>query len=502
MKTTEISDFRKIMIAVTVILLTMVEIVDITIVSVSLINIKGELGANPNQATWTMTSYVIAAAIVMPLAGFLSARFGRKPLIVGSAIGFGISSFLCGLSPDILVLVLFRGLQGFAGALLPVLAQSTLVDVFPKNKINKVMAFYGMALMVAPVMGPVLGGYITDSLGWRWIFFVNVPICIIMTTMAIMFLTDTKKYKRHMDWVGMGLLAAGVIFMQYVLDKGNDVGWFQSNQIIGCTVAAVFFLGVFVVRGIGRSTNIVNFTIFKDRNFSTACLIMVMACAALFGAYTWLPLWMEIVMGYTAKTAGLLTFPRGIAAFAAIAMVPILMKLIGARMILALYAVITSIGLYLFAHFSPLQGTYNLFWPNIMLGFAVGFFFVPLFSIAYITINPKHRDEASGLINFARSIGTSVGIAIFSTIMTEEAQRSWHHMSSYIHGSNPAFQKWLAVHHYSIHDHAAYAHIAQTIWRQGNMIAYIDGNLFFGMGVLLILPILFFFRLPKDKISP
>ncbi len=395
------------------------------------------------------------------------------------------------------MLVFFRILQGLSGALLPVLAQSILISTFPMQKRNKVMAIYGMGVMIAPVMGPVVGGVITDTLGWAWIFYVNVPICVVMSIMAKFFLIESPIKPRHADWMGMGCLALAVFFMQFVLDKGNDENWFDSNLILFSTLAGGFFWIVFIVRGIGNSKNIVRFEILKDRNFALSCLAMLFCSAIVFGSFTWIPLWLEVVMGYLPQNTGLLMFPRGLVGMLTMMMLPLVMRFVGARNTLCIFVLIFSFAFMCFSHFNANQGTDTFFWPNLLMGMAGGLFFVPLVSVAYATLSPKFRDEASGLYNFFRSIGTSVGVAVFSSIMSSESQQVWNHLSGFIRADNPAFQTWLSVNHWTLDTSVAYPVLAQILYQQGMMQAFLDGCYVFGIAVLFLLPLLFFLKNPK-----
>jgi DHA2 family multidrug resistance protein len=495
-----LSSFHRGMILFTLVMLTFVEILDITIVSVSLLDIKGALGANSNQITWTMTSYTIAAAMVMPLAGYLSDTFGRKRLVLLSALGFGVSSFLCGFSNSLETLVFFRILQGLSGALLPVLAQSILITTFPQEKRNQVMAIYGLGITIAPIMGPVVGGFITDTFGWQWIFFVNVPICLIMFFLANFFLQESPKKERHADWLGMGILAIAVCLMQIVLDKGNDEGWFSSNEILFSALASGFFWIVFIVRGYNNPKNIVRFSAFKDRNFVLSCLSMVFCSAIVFGSFTWVPLWLELVMGYLPRDVGLIMFPRGVVAGITMICFPLLMKFIGPRMALGIFAVVFCFTFSVFSSFNTLQGPSTFFWPHLLMGVAGGLFFVPLASLAYSTLSPALRDEASGIYNFSRSLGTSIGVAIFSLIMSEESEHVWNHLSTFVREDNPAFQTWLSVHHFLLQTPIAYPVLAKVLYQQSMMQAFIDACHLFGWAVLCLIPLLFFFKVPKiDK---
>lgn len=480
------------MIAFTVILLAVVEVLDITIVSVALLNMKGALSASPDQITWTITVYVIAAAIFMPLTGFLTKRFGRRRLLFWSALGFAAASFLCGLAQTLTQMILFRGLQGAFGALLPTLAQSTLLDTFRGEEANKAMAFFGVGIMLAPILGPILGGYITDTVSWRWIFFINVPICLIAAALTLLFLVETPIQKVKTDWVGLLLLALSIGSMQYILDKGNDTGWFSSHWLLGVAVFSLLAWFFFLLRGIGRKAHVINFAIFKDKNYTLSCLAMLIYCGVLLGAYSWLPLWLEIFMHYPAMTVGLVLIPRGVACLLGMFLMPTLLKWLDARLLVIIACIAYAAGSYLMVHFNLTISPETLLWPNVLQGLATGFFFVPLTALAYQTLSPAYLDEASGLFNFFRSLGSSIGVALFSTIMAVMAQRSWNTLGQYITPFNSRLLHWLSLQGYSIQSPIAYQQLGQLLTQQTNMIAFNDGSYLFTFLVLLLVPVVLF----------
>ncbi len=486
------TSFHRWMIAFTVTLLAIIEVLDITIVSVALLNMKGALAATSTEITWTITVYVIASAIFMPLTGYLTAKFGRRKLLFASAIGFGLSSFLCGFSTTLIQIVFFRALQGAFGAILPSLAQATLLDTFSGKDANKAMAVFGMGIMLGPVIGPVLGGYITDHMGWQWIFFINVPVCIFAAMLTLKYIPITETHPVKNDWTGLALLAVGVGAMQYVLDKGNEVGWFDSHIIQLAALISIYVLIIFIVRGIGKKGHVIDFSVFKDKNYRRACLIMLLFCSVMMGTFSWLPLWMELFMNYPPETTGALMIPRGLCLLVVMGLSPLILKYIDARFMVVVACICYGCGSLWMAGFNLDQGPEAIFWPNILQGVGGGLFFVPLSALAYQTLPGRYVDTASGLFNFFRSMGTSVGVAIFSAVMSSQAQATWNHMSGYINSSNPNFTLWLHQAHMSAQNSATYEQLSQILLLQGNMIAFNDANYLFAFFSFAIIPFIFF----------
>ncbi len=478
------------MIAFTVILLAIVEVLDMTIVSVAMLDMKGALAASPTEITWTITVYVVSSAIFMPLTGFVTKSVGRKRLLLFSSMSFGLASALCGLSTSLTQIVIFRGLQGVFGAFLPAVAQATLLETFPGKERNKAMALFGVGIMLAPILGPILGGYITDHWGWRWIFYINVPVCLIAVLLTTRYINDTQRIKQTIDWSGLTLLAIGVGSIQYVLDTGNEKGWFGSHLIQLFSTIGILGVFFFILRGIGNEKNIVDFQVFKDRNYVLSCIAMFIYCAAMIGSFSWLPLWMEIFLGYPASTAGLILAPRGAACLLVILLTPVVLKYLDARISIVIAALLYFAGTYLMTGYNLQVSPANLFWPNILQGIGTGFFFVPLTSLAYQSLNANSMDTASGLFNFFRSVGASVGVALFSTIMSTQGQKLWNTLGGYINPFSQALNNWLNINHLTLQTPATYAHLASTVSLQSNMIAFNDANLLFAGLALLILPLM------------
>jgi DHA2 family multidrug resistance protein len=484
-----------------VVTLAVVEILDMTIVSVALQDMKGSLSAAPDQITWTITIYVVSAAIVMPMSGLLAARFGRKQLLIMSAYGFTLSSFLCGLSQSLFQMVLFRGFQGMFGALLPPLAQATIVDTFSRKDLPKAMAIYGVGLMVGPILGPVLGGMITDHLGWRFIFYVNVPIGIIGALLATRYLPKTPKKDRKIDVYGLILLALCVGCLQFVLDKGNELNWLNSSRIVLAMAVSLICLILFIVKGRQDSNHVIQFKIFRDRNFTLGCLIMFLYCACFLGTLSWLPLMLELFFNFTAQNAGFALMPRGIACLCVILFSARLTKWFDARYLIVAAAVLYAYATHLMTGFALNQGPENLLLPNIIQGVATGLFFVPLNSLAYQSLDPALSTEASGLFNFFRSLGSSTGVAIFSTIMSVEAQINWHQLAQYVSVFNPALHLWAQATNMSLTNPTTVPVIGNIVNNQAYMLAFIDGSYLFSFLMLLLIPFVMMMTPRKAQIS-
>ena len=474
-----------------VVMLAVVEVLDMTIVSVALQDMKGALSAAPDQITWTITVYGVSAAIVMPMTGLLSARFGRKKLLIFSAYGFTASSFLCGLSTSLVQIVLFRGLQGLFGALLPSLAQATIVHTFNKKELPKAMAIFGVGMMVGPILGPVLGGLITDHMGWRFIFYVNVPIGILGALLATKFLPETPGGERKIDYSGLILLILSVGGLQFVLDKGNEMNWFSSNAILFASALSLISFIAFFYKGCVDREHVVNFQLFKDKNFSIGCFVMLCYCVFFLGTLSWLPLMLELFYNFPNETAGLALMPRGVACLVAIVLSARLVRMVDSRLLIVISVLLYAYGTYLMSGYNLLQGENALLWPNLLQGAAVGFFFVPLNGLAYQSLDKKYFNEASGLFNFFRSMGSSVGVAIFTSIMSTQTQVSWNDMIQNVNPFNPSYVHWAHLMHSAVPGPVATAFLGENVINsQAYMVAFIDGNYLFAFLMLFLIPLI------------
>jgi len=495
-----ISAFNKTFITITVMLATIIEILDMTIVNVALPPMMGELGANSDQITWVLTSYIVSSAIVIPLTGFLVTRFGRKKLLLTNIIGFLIASMLCGLSTTLAQIVFFRTCQGVFGAALVPLSQYILSDIFEKKDQGKAMAIWGIGIMVAPVLGPTLGGYITEAMNWRWVFYINLPVCLLTFFLALQFIKETPTKPQKIDWTGLALMAIGIGCLQIFLDRGNTNDWFNSKLIIILCVIWIFALTIFVIRGLTYKDNIINLRLFKNRNFMAATVMLTIFGIAMFGIISVVPIMLEHLMGYTAELAGLFMAPRAVAAAIGMLVTSKLMKHYDHRLIILLGIVLTAYGTYGMCYYNLYSSFSSMLLPTIIQGFGSGLFFVPLSTAALSTLSPKDAAEGAGLFNFGRSLGGSIGISLISTLITRESQINWNRLTSYIHAASYRFEHWKnAIHHVITTSPFVIQQAVTEVEKQSMMIAFVDAYWIVALGLIIMLPLILVMKKEKEK---
>ncbi|HET9839655.1 MAG TPA: DHA2 family efflux MFS transporter permease subunit [Candidatus Angelobacter sp.] len=495
-------------IAISVMLGTFMEVLDTTVVNVSLQHIAGSLSVTPEEATWVLTSYLVANAIVLPLTGWLANYFGRRNVLLASVGGFTFFSFLCGIAPNLPSLIIFRIFQGATGGGLQPLSQAILMEAFPPEKRAKAMAFWALGIVVAPMLGPVLGGWITDSYSWRWLFYINIPIGIMAVVMALMFIHDPPYIKRGeggIDYWGIGYLALGIGALQIMLDKGQEEDWFGSDFIrvlfVLCVVGFVFF----VIRELTTDHPVVNLRIFKNRTYSTGVFLMTVLGFVLYGSTVLLPLWLQTLMGYPALQAGMAMLPRGLGSFLFMPIVGILMGKIEARKLLAAGLIIASFSIYQLSKLNLNAGYWDIFWPQLLQGTSMGLLFVPLTTITNGPIPKEQMGNATSLFNLMRNIGASIGIASVTTISARHMQMHMNDMAQHINPYNPAAQSTLLAMKQAFMARGMDAATATQqanaaafgiVQRQAAMMAYIDT--FFLLAVMFIacLPLILIMKKP------
>jgi DHA2 family multidrug resistance protein len=488
-------NIKNFIIAFTVILLALIEVLDMTIILVALRNIQGAISVSPIQITWTITIYIIMAAICMPISGLFSKLIGRKRLLTISTILFGFSSLLCGLSNNLIEMLIFRSFQGLAGSFLPTIAQSILLDLYKNENTHIAMAGYGLGVMIGPILGPLIGGIVTEYLGWRYIFFINIPICLIALVLIHKFLNYENPIKISIDWIGLSLLSLSIANLQFILDRGNNEGWLDSNVILFSLIITLLTFFIFLIRGLNIQNNIINFEILKDKNFLIASFIMLIFFAILLGTFSWLPLWMESYMSYPPILTGLLIMPRGLACLIIILIIPILLRYFDARILVMIAFLLFGISNYLMSTFNFLQGIETLLLPNIISGISMGMFFVPINSLAYHSLPKKYIHEATGLFNFFRSIGGSIGVAVFSTLISHNLQISWNQL---VKGINPLllnYQLWIQPYNGDANNISQY--IYYILIKNSNMIAFSNANFYFSIICFCVIPFVYFIK--KNK---
>ncbi|MDP3112556.1 MAG: DHA2 family efflux MFS transporter permease subunit, partial [Thermodesulfovibrionales bacterium] len=372
---------NKWIIALTVMLPTLIEIIDTSVVNVSLDHIRGSLSAGIDESTWTITSYLVSNAIIIPMTGWLSRLFGRKRYLIFSISLFTVSSLLCGLSWNLQSLVFFRILQGMGGGALQPISQSVLLETFPPKQHGMAMAIFGVGIMFGPIIGPLLGGWITDNWSWHWIFFINIPIGFVSILMVLFFIVDPpymKKMKMKIDYWGLAFLAIGLGCLQIVLDKGQTEDWFSSGFITWMALISVSSLVLFIIIEFFAEHPVVNLKTFKNLSFTTGNLVMFFAFFNLFGSIVLLPIYLQTLMGYNATLAGMVLGPGGIATLIAMPIAGKLITRMNPKILLAFGLIVSAYSTHLMSQFNLLADFNTIIWPRIVLGVGMGFLFIPL----------------------------------------------------------------------------------------------------------------------------
>ncbi|MBZ5532041.1 MAG: DHA2 family efflux MFS transporter permease subunit [Acidobacteriia bacterium] len=498
-------------VAISVMLGTFMEVLDTTVVNVSLPHIAGNLSASTDEATWVLTSYLVANAIVLPLTGWLANHFGRRNILLISVAGFTIFSFLCGVAPNLPALIVFRVLQGATGGGLQPLSQAILMEAFPPAQRGKAMAFWALGIVVAPMLGPVVGGWITDSYSWRWLFYINIPIGIAAVVMAMMYIHDPpyiKRGKGGVDYWGIGLLAVGIGALQIMLDKGQEEDWFASHFIVILTVITVLGLGFFVLRELLTKHPVVHLSVFKIRTYSTGVFLMTVLGFVLYGSTVLIPLWLQTLMGYSALEAGMAMLPRGLGSFLFMPVVGILVSKVDPRKLLASGLAICGFSLYLLSRLNLNAGYWDIFWPQFMQGASMGLLFVPLTTITNDPI-PKHEmGNATSLFNLMRNIGASIGIASVTTLVARHMQMHTNTLTEHVTRSNPAAVTMLqnikaglmaAGADAATATRQAYAAVFGMVQQQAAMQSYIDAFFLLAILFAVVMPLVLIMKRPTKQ---
>ena len=486
---------------IAVVLTAVLEVLDITIVNVAIPHMLGAFGATSDQITWVLTSYIVAAAVVMPLTGYLSTWLGRRRLLLFAIVGFVISSALCGMAWNLESMVLFRLAQGVFGAPLVPLSQAILLDAFPRERHGQALAIFGLGIMVAPVIGPALGGWLTETYSWRTVFYINVPIGLFALLLSVGYLPQRAIREIKTDWVGMGLLVLAVGALQFVLDQGQMRDWFNSRLIVVGTIIAVFTAAAFFLRGWNKPDNIIDLSLLKDRNFVAGTLAITAFGISLFGWMAIMPLFSQRLLGYSPATAGTLFIPRAIVSAITLAITgSFLIRVFDPRYLVAAGLIMTAFGTMLMAHFTLYVDFWGIATPGIWSGIGTGLFFVPLTAVAFASIPKAQLDEASGVYALMRGIGGSAGIAVVSWLFVRQTQIHFSELTAHITPYNRELLPYLTQHGLSPYSPQAAPLVAYDIGRQAQMLAFNDLFWFIGLVTLAIIPLLFIMKRP-EKVS-
>lgn len=483
-------------VVIAVMLLALLEVLDVTVVNVSLPHMIGTFGATPDQITWVITSYMISTAVVMPLTGFLTGRFGRRGVLLVAVVGFLVTSVLCGAAWNLSAMVVFRLFQGAFGAVLIPLSQTVLFDAFPREQRAKAMGIWGVAIMVAPLLGPVLGGYITEHYVWRWVFYVNLPLGLIGLLLVWGEVKDTPhRHQLSTDWKGLLLLSLALGCLQAVLDMGHYREWFES-RLIQCLSALSLAAGIaFVVRGLSIDNHIVDLRLFRDRNFSLGCILIASYCMSMFGTIILMPLLSQSLLGYPADIAGLVFLPRGLVSAVCMLLIgSFLAHRVDPRKLILFGLCFTTVACFEMSRFSLETDMWGLTWPGILQGVGMACIFGQISVVAFDNIPRERADEAAGLYSVTRTLGGAFGVALASTFFVRQEQVHWNVLGSHVTQYNPNFERWLDLQQLDWPTQAALGRLSGELVRQAQMLAFVDIYLAITWSFALLVPFVLYLR--------
>jgi DHA2 family multidrug resistance protein len=484
------------LITVCAMMATLMQSLDSTIANVALPYMQGSLSASSDQITWVLTSYITAAAIMTAPVGWISARFGLKRLFLISLVGFTVASMLCGAAGSLPEMVAFRLLQGVFGAALVPLSQSTMLDIYPPEKRGSAMAIWGMGVMVGPILGPTLGGYLTELYNWRWVFFVNLPFGVLaFAGMAVLLPKTVARSGMKFDWFGFGVFALGIAGLQLMLDRGETQDWFGSTEIILEATMAVVGFYLFLVHMFTAKQPFVPPTVFKDRNLSVALVVMFAVGLVLLAVSALMAPWLQDLGNYPVETAGLLMAPRGIGTMAAMMVAGRLSNKVDPRLLMAFGILVLAWSLYRMTSWTTDVSEMTMVVNTIIQGVGLGFVFIPLQVIAFATLDPIFRTEGTALLSLVRNMGSAIGISVTGAMVTQNEQVEHSVLSGFVTPLNRAFEGAASV------LSPVTAHGAQLmdamIDRQAEIISYNDDWKLMMLMALPMLPLLLLMRGPK-----
>ncbi|WP_448955617.1 DHA2 family efflux MFS transporter permease subunit [Labrys neptuniae] len=478
-----------------VILAVIMQALDTTIANIALPHIQGSVSASQDQINWVLTSYIVAAAIMTPPSGFLAARFGRKRLLLVSIIGFVIASMLCGMAQSLVQIVGFRLLQGVFGAALVPLAQSIMLDIYTPEERGGAMAIFGVAVMVGPVLGPVIGGWLTDHISWRWIFYINLPIGLIAMFGVMAFVTETKANAgARLDWLGFGMLSLAIGALQMFLDRGEQLDWFSSREIqLEALICACAFY-IFLVHTFTGKDTFVKPRLFVDRNFTVGVVLMSSVGLSYYAAMALMTPYLQSLMGYPVVTAGLVMGPRGIGTMVCMFVVGRMVGKVDTRLLLLVGFGLTAWSLYDMTGWTPDVSQQRIIVTGFVQGSGLGFLFVPLTTVTFQTLDPSLRGDGTGLYNLSRNIGSSVGISMTSALLSENIQANHADIASHITPYNQALQVMARAKIIDPMSAAGQTMLDGLVTRQATIIAYIDDFKLMMLLTLAAMPLVFLLK--------
>jgi MFS transporter, DHA2 family, multidrug resistance protein len=492
-----LSKSTKIAITVCVILATLMQALDTTIANVALPYMQGSVSASQDEIAWVLTSYIVAAAIMTPPTGYLTNRFGLKRLFLISVAGFTFSSVLCGLAQSLVQIVLFRILQGLFGAALVPLSQTVLMNINPKERQGSAIALWGVAVMAGPVLGPVLGGWLTEAYSWRFVFYINVPVGIVAFFGMTTFLPDTpRNAAAKLDWFGFGTLSLAIAAMQVMVDRGEELDWFGSGEIVAEAIIATSAFYLFLVHTFTAREPFVRPSLFRDRNFTAGVLFISIIGLTYYASLALQPPYLQNLMNYPIVSAGLVLGPRGVGTMASMLMVGKLIGPVDTRYLLALGLGLTAWSFYVMTGWTPDVSQMTIVVVGIIQGIGLGFIFVPLSVVTLSTLAPELRAEGAGLYSLSRNIGSSIGISVVNSLLTRNTQVNHAEIARNVTSVNRAFEDLAITQFWDPVSAAGRTALDAVITRQAQIIAYIDDYKLLMIATLAAIPLLIIFQKP------
>jgi MFS transporter, DHA2 family, multidrug resistance protein len=494
------------LITISVMLAVFMEVLDTSIANIALPHIAGSLSATPEEATWVLTSYLVSNAIILPMTGWLGNYFGRKRVLLSCIFAFTVASALCGLAWDLPTLIIARIFQGIGGGAMVPIAQAIMLESFPPQKRGAAMAVFAQGVVVAPILGPTIGGWITDNYSWRWIFYINLPVGILAVALAKWLIEDPPYIQRNkkadIDFVGLGLLAVWLGTMQIVLDKGQEADWFGAEWVRWFTVISIAAFVGFIAWEFHVEHPLVDLHVFKNRNFTIGLILMTSLAAILYGTTAQLPLFLQTLMGYPALQAGYAMSPRGVAAFFTTWCVGRLVGKIRMRWMLIFGFVLLTVSSLMLSDINLQVSMGSVIWPTILNGIAISFIFVPLTTATMSQLGQQQIGNASGLYNLMRNLGGSIGIAFVTTMLARGAQTHQALMVGHLTATDPAFaQRFAAAKNLLAQQpdpatatRQAYNTMYSLLDQQAHLWAFVDNFYLFCLLALAGVPLVFLFK--------
>ena len=480
-----------------VMLATIMQALDTTIANVALPYMQGSLSATTDQINWVLTSYIVAAAIATPVTGFLEQRLGRKRLFQIAVAGFTGASVLCGIATSLPEMVAFRLLQGLFGASLVPLSQAVLLDSYPKEKHGSAMAMWGIGVMVGPILGPTLGGWLTEVYNWRWVFYINVPIGILTFLGLSAYLSETETRKGGFDWFGFAMLSIAIGSFQMMLDRGEQLDWFSSTEIVIEAVLAALAFYLFLVQTFTVKHPFIDPAIFKDRNLSVGLCFIFVVGIILLASLALITPYLQNLMGYPVITAGMVLAPRGIGTMFAMMLVGRIINRVDPRILLVVGLLITAAVLWEMTRFTPNVSEWTLIRTGVLQGMGLGFMFVPLSTITFATLPAHLRTQGTALYSLMRNIGSSIGISLVIFLLARNTQLVHAELAGHVTPFNDALGQIGPSHFWNMATTVGKAALNAEVTRQASVVAYANDFKLMMLVALVALPLVLLLKKAK-----